>query len=56
LEALRLMREEGIGCLPVVEGERLVGILTAYDFLTVSTKLFEDRLKSVLGAGSGPVA
>jgi CBS domain-containing protein len=44
LDALLLMREEGIGCLPVVNGSRLVGLITAYDFLTVSTKLFEERL------------
>jgi CBS domain-containing protein len=44
LEALYLMREKGIGCLPVVKGERLVGLITAYDFLTVSVKLFEEKL------------
>lgn len=45
LEALDLMRENRIGCLPVVKDEKLVGIITAYDFLTVSAKLFEERLK-----------
>jgi CBS domain-containing protein len=44
LEALYLMREKNIGCLPVVKGERLVGLITAYDFLTVSVKLFEEKL------------
>jgi CBS domain-containing protein/gamma-glutamyl:cysteine ligase YbdK (ATP-grasp superfamily) len=48
LEALRLMREKKIGCLPVVQDGKLLGVLTAHDFLTVSSKLFEDRLKSVL--------
>jgi CBS domain-containing protein/gamma-glutamyl:cysteine ligase YbdK (ATP-grasp superfamily) len=45
LEALHLMRDKKIGCLPVVRGERLVGLITDYDFLTVSTRLFEERLK-----------
>lgn len=44
LEALFLMREKNIGCLPVVKNEKLVGLITAYDFLTVSAKLFEERL------------
>ncbi len=45
LEALNIMRENDIGALPVVRGEKLIGIITAHDFLTVSTKLFEERLK-----------
>ncbi len=48
LDALRLMRERGIGCLPVVKDGRLVGIVTAHDFLTVSAKLFEERLSEVI--------
>lgn len=48
LEALDLMRERNIGCLPVVKNGRLVGLVTAYDFLTVSAKLFEERLSTVL--------
>lgn len=48
LEALELMRKRNIGCLPVVKDERLVGIVTAYDFLTVSTKLFEEKLSNVI--------
>jgi CBS domain-containing protein/gamma-glutamyl:cysteine ligase YbdK (ATP-grasp superfamily) len=48
LEALDLMREKGIGSLPVVSGGKLIGIVTAYDFLTVSSKLFEERLTQVL--------
>jgi CBS domain-containing protein len=48
LDALNLMRDKGIGSLPVVSGGKLVGIVTAYDFLTVSSKLFEERLRQVL--------
>jgi len=47
LDALYLMRENNIGCLPVVKGKKLIGLLTAHDFLTVSTKLFEERLKEL---------
>lgn len=47
LDALNLMRENDIGCLPVVENEKLLGLITAHDFLTVSTKLFEERLKNL---------
>lgn len=48
LEALKLMREKNIGCLPIVKNEKLVGLITAYDFLTVSAKLFEERLQTFL--------
>ena len=48
LAALELMREKNIGCLPVVKDNKLIGIITAHDFLTVSAKLFEERLGSVL--------
>jgi CBS domain-containing protein/gamma-glutamylcysteine synthetase len=47
LEALSLMRENDIGCLPVVKHEKLVGLITAHDFLTVSAKLFEERLREI---------
>ena len=45
LEALYLMRAKNIGCLPVCRNGKLAGIVTAHDFLTVSTRLFEERLK-----------
>ena len=50
LNALRLMRESDIGCLPVVKGKRLVGLVTAYDYLTVSVKLFEEKLEECTGS------
>jgi CBS domain-containing protein/gamma-glutamyl:cysteine ligase YbdK (ATP-grasp superfamily) len=43
--AIQLMKTKGIGCLPVVENDHLVGILTTYDLLAVSSKLMEDNLK-----------
>ena len=45
LEAIALMRRHKVGCLPVVENEKLVGIVTAYDFLTLSAELIEKHLK-----------
>lgn len=52
LAALELMREKNIGALPVVKGNKLIGIVTAFDFLTVSAKLFEERLSSVIGTAA----
>ena len=34
-EAARIMRDNKIGCLPVLEGERLIGILTEGDFVAM---------------------
>lgn len=47
LDALKLMRENEVGCLPVVKNKKLVGLLTSQDFLNVSTKLFEERLQNL---------
>ena len=42
-QAIRLMREHGISSLPVVEDERLIGLVTERDFLTLATdSLFSD--------------
>jgi CBS domain-containing protein len=46
LTAIELMRQHHAGCLPVLEQERLVGIVTAYDFLTLSAELIEAQLKA----------
>src|SRR6185295_16132381 len=45
LEAMELMRNHRVGCLPVVEGDQLVGIITSYDFLDAAAKLFKQHLK-----------
>ncbi|MBP6002259.1 MAG: CBS domain-containing protein [Pyrinomonadaceae bacterium] len=47
LKALTIMREGNIGCLPVIRNGCLVGLITAHDFLTVSSKLFEERLSNL---------
>lgn len=41
LEALYKMRENRIGCLPVVQGDELVGVITEMDFLRISVRLME---------------
>ena len=50
LEAVRLMRARGVGCLPVVERGILVGIITAKDFLDAAARLFEERLTGTPGS------
>ena len=44
LEAMEIMRSNRVGCLPVVEGDQLVGIITSYDFLAAAAKLFHQHL------------
>ena len=42
LEALNIMRESRIGCLPVVNDENeLIGIITEMDYLRISVRLME---------------
>lgn len=43
-EAMEIMRNKGIGCLPVVQGNELIGIITEMDFLRISSRLIQ-RLK-----------
>ena len=40
-EAMDLMRNNKIGCLPVVKGDELIGIITEMDFLRISGRLIE---------------
>src|SRR5262249_46149767 len=46
LEAVELMRSNKVGCLPVVDDGQLVGIVTSYDFLAASARLFKEQLTS----------
>ncbi|MCF8237936.1 MAG: CBS domain-containing protein [Saprospiraceae bacterium] len=41
IDAMNLMRDNQIGCLPVVQDNELVGIITEMDFLRVSSRLLE---------------
>jgi CBS domain-containing protein len=44
LEVMKLMRERGVSCIPVVEGDKLVGVITERDLIDVSRKLLESYL------------
>ena len=41
LEAMSIMRKNMIGCLPVVQNDELIGIITEMDFLKISGRLIE---------------
>ncbi|HKP80740.1 MAG TPA: CBS domain-containing protein [Pyrinomonadaceae bacterium] len=53
LEAMELMRRNRVGCLPVVDGDELVGIVTSYDFLEATAKLFQQHLAPRAHRASG---
>ncbi|HEX7295948.1 MAG TPA: CBS domain-containing protein, partial [Pyrinomonadaceae bacterium] len=44
LEAIEVMQSNQVGCLPVVDDGQLVGIVTSYDFLDASARLFKEHL------------
>lgn len=41
LEAMAVMRKTKVGCLPVIKGNELIGLITQMDFLRVSGRLIE---------------
>ena len=41
IEAMSKMRDNKIGCLPVVKNGELIGIITEMDFLRISGRLIE---------------
>lgn len=41
-DALQLLREHYIGCLPVVRANKLVGLVTERDFMTVAEAIFRE--------------
>ncbi len=45
VDAIEKMRRERVGCLPVVEHGKLVGIVTEHDFIEVAGKLLEQQLR-----------
>jgi len=45
LEAINVMKHHRIGCLPIVDNDRLVGIVTERDFMNVAGQLLEDLLQ-----------
>jgi len=52
VEAIRLLRRFRIGCLPVIQDGKLVGILTEEDFMTIASKLLEEKLAEETAASS----
>lgn len=44
VEAIRLMREKRVSCLPVVEDGKLVGVITEYDLIKVASHVLEADL------------
>ncbi len=40
-EAMRLMRKEEVGCLPVVQNDELIGLITEKDFLRITGRLLQ---------------
>jgi CBS domain-containing protein len=49
LTALETMRAHQVACLPVVEGDKLVGILTERDLINVAAKLLDEQLRNFKG-------
>lgn len=45
LDAITLMREHGISCLPVIREGRLVSMITERDFMNIAGKLLESQLR-----------
>ena len=44
VEAIRLMREQKLACLPVTRNDKLVGIVTEHDLIVVASRLLETYL------------
>ncbi len=45
VEAIRIMRDAGVACLPVVDDGKLLGLITEHDLLVVSSHLLERYLE-----------
>jgi CBS domain-containing protein len=53
IQAMHLMREKRVACLPVTKDGKLVGIVTERDFLDVAGRLFEEQYKNASGKTTG---
>jgi CBS domain-containing protein/gamma-glutamyl:cysteine ligase YbdK (ATP-grasp superfamily) len=42
VDALKIMRKHNLGCLPIVNGKKLIGIITEFDFVCMAEHLFEE--------------
>jgi CBS domain-containing protein len=46
VEAIQIMRDKRISCLPVVENGKLVGVITEYDLIKIASHVLEADLKA----------
>ena len=56
LEAIDLMRKKGVSCLPVLKGEKLVGLVTEADFMPIAYELLEKQLRDASTEDGLPAA
>jgi len=45
VDAIRMMRESKVACLPVVENGKLLGLITEHDLIVVASRLLEHHLE-----------
>ena len=45
VDAIRIMRESRVACLPVVEKGKLIGLVTEHDLIVVASRLLEHHLE-----------
>jgi len=46
VDAIRMMREQKLACLPVTVDGKLIGIVTEHDLIVVASRLLETYLGS----------
>jgi CBS domain-containing protein len=56
LRAMELMREHQVGCLPVLKGGKLLGLVTEKDLIRVAALLLEQFLTQQTMAQAVPTA
>ena len=54
LEAIDVMRKNGVSCLPVLKGEKLVGLVTEADFMPIAYDLLEKQVRDADGGPEPP--
>ena len=47
LEAINIMQDNKIGCLPVVKSNRLVGVITEHNFMDITRNLLNRLNQSI---------
>jgi CBS domain-containing protein len=46
VDAIELMREHGVSCLPVLKEGRLVGMVSEREFMPIAYQLLKEKLES----------